>query len=209
MKYSRTVFPRGFTYHGLYNQYRLKQTTDAWFSSNSLIDSYQCAKAPHPWESHKNRLWKSIRWATYHTNTYTKLCNVQKMFFSRKINHIETLLYGCGYTVGLFTYLCIYQINVSRHKQFLFSGGSVWPPLQLFLSAVSTHKAKQWTFKHIQSSQWHLTLNSRSWGHRLLKEKVQLVLTRTITGLKKKIYITDWLWHWNTVTPLRNETCES
>lgn len=112
------------------------------------------------------------------------MCN--KMLFSRRIHLIETLLYGWWYTVVLFTYLCIYQINVSRHRQFLYSGGRVWPPLQLFLSAVSTHKAKQRTFKHIQSSQWHPTLNSRSWGHRLLKEKVQLVLTRTITGLKKK-----------------------
>ena len=112
------------------------------------------------------------------------MCN--KILWSRRMNLIETLLYGWWYTVVFFTYLWIYQINVSRHKQFLFSGGRVWPPFLLLLSAVSTHKAKQWTFKHIQSSQWHPTLNPRSWGHRLLKEKVQLVLTQTITGLKGK-----------------------
>lgn len=186
MKYSRTVFPRGFTYHGLYNQYSLKQTTDARLSSNGLIDSYQCAKAPHPWESHKNRLWKSIRWATYHTNTYTKLCNVQQnVIFQKNSSYRNSPVWLMIYSGSL--YLPLYISNhISRHRQFLYSGGRVWPPLQLFLSAVSTHKAKQRTFKHIQSSQWHPTLNSRSWGHRLLKEKVQLVLTRTITGLKKK-----------------------
>lgn len=50
------------------------------------------------------------------------------------------------------------------------------------------------------TSNTKLTVSGR---HKLLREKVKLVLTQTITGERP-----DWPWHWNTVSPEGNETCE-